>query len=89
MTDLALPLPASEWRRLSPRMLLVHPVHELLRQLPLLIGSVVLGSATGNPMFSIAALALLIVFGVTRWFTTTYRIDGEQIQRREGVLQRT
>lgn len=89
MTDLALPLPASEWRRLSPRMLLVHPVHELLRQLPLLIGSVVLGSATGNPMFSIAAPALLIVFGVARWFTTTYRIDGEQIQRREGVLQRT
>ena len=28
------------WQRLSPRMLLVHPVHELLRQLPLLIGGV-------------------------------------------------
>lgn len=70
-------------------MLLVHPAHELLRQLPLLIGSVVLGSATGNQMWSIAVLVLLIVFGVARWFTTTYRIDGEQIQRREGVLQRT
>lgn len=70
-------------------MLLVHPVHELLGQLPLLIGSVVLGSATGNQMWSVAVLVLLIVFGVARWFTTTYRIDGEQIQRREGVLQRT
>jgi putative membrane protein len=70
-------------------MLLVHPVHELLRQLPLLIGSVVLGSATGNQMWAVAALVLLVVFGVARWFTTTYRIDGEQIQRREGVLQRT
>lgn len=38
-----------DWHRLSPRMLLVHPVHEMLRQLPVLIGSVVLGSATGNP----------------------------------------
>ncbi|MDT5181045.1 MAG: putative rane protein, partial [Mycobacterium sp.] len=70
-------------------MLLVHPVHELLRQLPLLIGSVVLGSATGNALWSVATLALLVVFGVARWFTTTYRIDDEQIQRREGVLQRT
>ena len=81
--------PDVQWRRLSPRMLLVHPAHELLGQLPLLIGSVVLGSATGNQMWSVAVLVLLIVFGVARWFTTTYRIDGEQIQRREGVLQRT
>ncbi|TPG31556.1 PH domain-containing protein [Mycolicibacterium hodleri] len=81
--------PRSQWRRLSSRMLLVHPVHELLRQLPLLIGSVVLGSATGNRMWSIAALAVLVAFGIARWFTTTYRIDGDQIQRREGVLQRT
>jgi putative membrane protein len=70
-------------------MLLVHPVHEVLRQLPLLIGSVVLGSATGNPLWSVAALVLMIVFGIARFFTTTYRIDAEQIQRREGVLQRS
>jgi len=81
--------PDVQWRRLSPRMLLVHPAHEVLRQLPVLIGSVVLGSATGNQVWSVAVLVLLIVFGVARWFTTTYRIDGEQIQRREGVLQRT
>jgi putative membrane protein len=70
-------------------MLLVHPVHEVLRQVPLLIGAVVLGSATGNAKWSIAVLALMVVFGVARWFTTTYRIDAEQIQRREGVLQRS
>ncbi|KAA0087174.1 hypothetical protein CIW52_02850 [Mycolicibacterium sp. P9-64] len=70
-------------------MLLVHPVHEVLRQVPLLIGAVVLGSATGNSMWSIAVLVLMIVFGAARWFTTTYRIDAEQIQRREGVLQRS
>ena len=70
-------------------MLLVHPVHEILRQVPLLIGAVVLGSATGNAMWSIPVLALMVGFGVARWFTTTYRIDAEQIQRREGVLQRS
>ena len=76
------------WHRLSPRMLLVHPVHEVLRQIPLLIGAVVLGSATGNPMWSVAALAVTIGFGVLRWFTTTYRIEPDEVQLRTGLLQR-
>ncbi len=84
------PAPATErvWQRLSPRMLLVHPVHELLRQLPLLIGAFVLGSATGNPMWSLAALAVTIGIGVLRWFTTTYRIEPDEVQLRTGVLRR-
>ena len=76
------------WQRLSPRMLLVHPVHEVLRQIPLLIGSVVLGSATGNPMWTLFGLALVVGYGVARWFTTTYRIDSDEVQLRTGVLQR-
>jgi putative membrane protein len=76
------------WHRLSPRMLLVHPVHEVLRQIPLLIGSVVLGSATGNPMWTMFGLALVVGYGLARWFTTTYRIDSEEAQLRTGVLQR-
>jgi putative membrane protein len=76
------------WQRLSPRMLLVHPVHEVLRQIPLLIGSAVLGSATGNPMWTFVGVALVVGYGVARWFTTTYRIDSEEVQLRTGVLQR-
>jgi putative membrane protein len=76
------------WQRLSPRMLLVHPVHEVLRQIPLLIGSVVLGSATGNPLWTLFGLALVVGFGVARWFTTSYRIDSDEVQLRTGVLQR-
>jgi putative membrane protein len=76
------------WQRLSPRMLLVHPVHEVLRQIPLLIGSVVLGSATGNPLWALFGLALVVGYGVARWFTTTYRIDAEEVRLRTGVLQR-
>lgn len=79
---------AGEWQRLSPRMLLVHPVHEVLRQLPVLIGTVAVGSATGNPLWAIAALALTLAVGVARWFTTTYRIAPDEVQLRAGVLQR-
>lgn len=76
------------WHRLSPRMLLVHPVHEVLRQIPLLVGAVVLGSATGNSWWTVAALAVTIGFGVLRWFTTTYRIEPDEVQLRTGVLAR-
>ncbi|MGH3542811.1 MAG: PH domain-containing protein, partial [Mycobacterium sp.] len=73
-------------------MLLVHPVHELLRQLPLLVGGVVLGSTTGNQFWLVAVLALTAVLGVARWFTTSYRIEGDlesgQVQLRAGLLQR-
>ena len=77
------------WQRLSPRMLLVHPVHEVLRQLPLFIGSLVLGSATGNPWWGVLVLVATVAFGVLRWFITTYRITPNEIQLRSGVLQRT
>jgi len=76
------------WQRLSPRMLLVHPVHELLRQIPVLIGSLVLGSATGNPMWALFGLALIVGYGLARWFTTSYRIGADEVQLRTGVLQR-
>ncbi len=69
-------------------MLLVHPVHEVLRQLPLVIGSLLLGSATGNPSLVIVVLLATLAFGVLRWFTTTYRIAPDEVQLRTGVLQR-
>jgi putative membrane protein len=84
--------PQIAWQRLSPRMLLVHPVHELLRELPLLIGGLVLGSTTGNQSWTVAVVALSVVVGVARWFTTSYRIESDpesgQVQLRAGLLQR-
>lgn len=78
----------ADWQRLSPRMLLVHPVHEVLRQLPVLVGSVVLGSSTGNSAWPLTALGVIMGFGLLRWFFTTYRISGEYVELRTGVLQR-
>ncbi|MGX9789437.1 PH domain-containing protein [Mycobacterium sp. MMS18-G62] len=69
-------------------MLLVHPVHEVLRQIPVLVGSLVLGSATGNQMWAVAVLGLTVAFGIARWFTTAYRIEPDEVQLRAGVLQR-
>lgn len=77
-----------QWQRLSPRMLLVHPVHEILQQIPLLIGAVVLGSATGNQGWTIAAIVLTVGVGLARWFTTGYRIEPDEVQLRTGLLQR-
>lgn len=79
---------AQDWHRLSPRMLLVHPVHELVRQIPVLIGSLVLGSATGNPVWTLVGVGLVVGYGVARWFTTTYRIGPDEVALRTGVLQR-
>ncbi|MGV0801319.1 PH domain-containing protein, partial [Mycolicibacterium elephantis] len=76
------------WHRLSPRMLLVHPVHEVMRQIPVIIGSLVLGSATGNPAVVVMVVAATVAYGAARWFTTTYRIGPTDVQLRTGVLQR-
>jgi len=69
-------------------MLLVHPVHEVLRQIPVLIGTVVLGSATGNPMYAVAVLVVTVGIGLARWFTTSYRIGPGEVQLKKGILQR-
>lgn len=88
MTTPAGPATDRQWQRLSPRMLLVHPVHEVLQQIPLLIGAVVLGSATGNQGWTIAAIGLTVAVGLARWFTTSYRIEPDEVQLRTGLLQR-
>ncbi|MFI5506801.1 PH domain-containing protein [Mycobacterium sp. NPDC051804] len=69
-------------------MLLVHPVHEVLRQIPVLVGTVVLGSATGNPMYAVAVLVITVGIGLARWFTTSYRIGPSDVQLRKGIVQR-
>ncbi len=77
------------WRRLSPRMLSVQPALELIRAIPGLIGLLVLGASSGNgPLFVLVGSGLVIVHGLLRWATTTYRITADQVQLREGVLRR-
>jgi putative membrane protein len=77
-----------DWQRLDRRMLLIHPVEEILKLFPLLIGSVLLGSSSGNPYWGLGVAVLLILVGLARWFTTTYRVGPVHVELRRGLLQR-
>lgn len=76
------------WQRLDRRMLLVHPVTELIRYIPVLIATLVAGARSDSPMWSLAVVAVIVGFALTRWFTTTYRITPENVELRTGLLQR-
>ncbi|MCD2116557.1 MULTISPECIES: PH domain-containing protein [Rhodococcus] len=76
------------WSRLDRRMLLIHPIEEILRLLPVLAGSFVIGSTSGNPVWGLAATGVLVLVGLLRWFTTTYRVGPEHVELRRGLLQR-
>jgi putative membrane protein len=80
---------ADGWRRLSTRMLVIHPIQELLRAWPVLLGLVFAGTAGGHgSWWSLAGAVFVVVAGVLRWFTTTYRVSAEQVQVRTGLLRR-
>ncbi|MGW4716960.1 PH domain-containing protein [Nocardia sp. NPDC004260] len=76
------------WQRLDKRMLLVHPITEVVKFIPVLIGSVILGTSSGNHVWSIIPLALIVGFALTRWFTTTYRVGPTHVELRTGLLER-
>jgi putative membrane protein len=83
------PADTDGWERLSPRMLLVHPVQELVRALPALLGVLIAGTVNGNgEWWSLAAAGALVLLGVARWFTTTYRVTDDLVQVRRGVFSR-
>jgi putative membrane protein len=76
------------WRRLSRRMLLVHPVQEIPRALPALIGVIIAGANSGHAWWGLASLVIVMAAGLLRWFTTTYRITPDNVQVRKGLVRR-
>ena len=76
------------WRRLSPRMLLIHPVREIIRFLPALLAAVFAGSSRGNAWWGLAVTAIAVAAGIARWFTTRFRFTETQVQLRSGLVQR-
>jgi putative membrane protein len=81
---------AAGWRRLDSRMLLVHPVNELIRFLPLVIGFFFVGSSQeGSSLYwHIGGIAVPILLGIMRFATTSFRITGSQIELRRGLISR-
>jgi putative membrane protein len=70
-------------------MLLVHPVQELVRALPALIGVLIAGTVNGRgEWWSLAVAGALVLLGLARWFTTTYRVTDDLVQVKRGIFQR-
>lgn len=84
--------PPTQWRRLSPRMLLVHPVIEVGKALPAIAGAFLAGHSSGDgssgSRWSLVIAAIVAVISLLRWFTTRYQIGAEQIQLRHGLFRR-
>ena len=76
------------WHRLHPRMLLVHPVREILKYLPILLVAVVAGSVGGEPWWTYVLSGLGLTVGLLRWFTTSFRVTPTHVEVRRGLLNR-
>jgi putative membrane protein len=78
------------WRRLDPRMLLVHPVREVGRAFPVLITLLLFGRTSGHAeLWGLFGVVLIVILGLLRWATTSFRVTGDQVQIRRGLLRRS
>ena len=79
------------WRRLSPRMLAVHPVMEL-RRLVFPLVAVLIGLHNGDGgaggWWALGIGGVGIGLGFLRYFTTSFRITPTHVQVRRGLLRR-
>jgi putative membrane protein len=83
------PLSEVTWRRLSPRMLLIHPVREVIRYVPVLLGVFIAGRGTDQGhWWGLAGLVVVLVLSVSRWATTRYQITADQVQLKSGLLRK-
>jgi putative membrane protein len=75
------------WQMLDRRMLLVHPVREIGRFLPALIGIAIFGrSAEGGGLWGLLGVAVPVALGLLRYVTTSYRITDSRVEVRRGLL---
>jgi putative membrane protein len=87
-TAAASALEDATWHRLHPRMLLIHPIIEVGRALPALIGVFIAGRTQGNNYWALGGAALVVGLSLIRWFTTRLRITAESVQLRHGLVRR-
>ena len=76
------------WQRLDPRMLLVHPLRELVRFLPVIVAILLAGSGASGLSWELLGIGVPIALGVLRYLTTRFRITGDRIELQRGLLNR-
>ena len=78
----------AEWQRLDPRMMLVHPIREVLRFLPVIVVVVLGSTAAGGEQWQLIGVGIPVALGLMRYLTTSFRITGGRIELRRGLLNR-
>jgi putative membrane protein len=79
------------WQRLDRRMLVVHPAVDLVKLVPVLLVIAITGGSDDDRWRLWGGLALavaVLAFGISRWFTTSYRIGTDRVEVRTGLLRR-
>ncbi|RSN31479.1 hypothetical protein DMC61_15160 [Amycolatopsis sp. WAC 04169] len=76
------------WHRLDRRMLLIRPVLDVVKSLPVLIGTVILGQGNGWEWFGLGVTALTVLVGVSHVLTSRYRVADGQVEWTTGLLLR-
>jgi putative membrane protein len=80
---------STPWRRLNPKMIVVRPLHDAVNLIPVLLIYLVLGEGGGRRLiWSGAAIAVLVLYGLLHWLLTKYRITDEQVQLHTGLISR-
>ena len=76
------------WHHLDRRMLLIRPVLDLVKSLPVLLGALLFGHGEPWQWIGLAFTAIAVFTGVSHVLTSRYRITGSQVEWHTGLLLR-
>jgi putative membrane protein len=80
--------PEAPWHRLDRRMLLIRPVLDLVRSLPVLLGALLVGHGEPWQWIGLVFTAIAVFTGVSHVLTSRYRITETQVEWHTGLLLR-
>ncbi|WP_328449443.1 PH domain-containing protein [Amycolatopsis sp. NBC_00438] len=76
------------WHHLDRRMLLIRPVLDLVKSLPVLLGALLFGHGEPWQWIGLAFTAIAVFTGVSHVLTSRYRITESQVEWHTGLLLR-
>lgn len=81
---------ATQWRRLDARVLAVFPLRQAGALVPLVVVALVGGRGQGiwQLVAALAPVLVVLAAALARWATVRYRVDGEHVELRGGLVSR-